>query len=78
MSAYPERAPACRCHQNARDLVRRHPELTYVEGHLVFDYQDDRGEMYRLDHAWAVTPAGDIIDPTAWPYAGQQFRYLPA
>jgi hypothetical protein len=58
VSSYPERLPACHCWGNARLMVQRHPELRYVEGHLVWS----------RPYAWTETPDGQIIDPTGWAY----------
>jgi hypothetical protein len=32
---YRERLPECSCFENAREMVKRHPELRYVEGWLI-------------------------------------------
>jgi hypothetical protein len=78
MSSYPERLPECQCHQNARQMVRLHPELRYVEGWLVFP-RPEPFEPYKLDHAWNVTADGEVVDSTAWCYANAgQFRYEAA
>ena len=56
-------------------MAERHPGLRYAEGYLVFP-RPPGYEPHRLAHAWTETPGGDIIDPTAWAYAGLgPFRY---
>ena len=75
MGSYPERLPECHCRQNARRMVTLHPELRYVEGHLVFPLADPFGE-HRLEHAWNETPDGVIVDATGWAYDdARPFRY---
>jgi hypothetical protein len=77
MSSYPERFPECHCWANARQMVTLHPELRYVEGHLIFP-RPDGSEAYRLEHAWNETPDGVIIDATGWAYDDlRPFRYQP-
>jgi hypothetical protein len=53
---YPERFPVGACQQSARWMVKLHPELTYVEGYLVFIEPD--GTERRMEHAWNETPDG--------------------
>jgi hypothetical protein len=77
MADYPERLPACHCHQNAREMVRRHPELRYVEGYLVFP-RPEPFSNFRLAHAWNEVD-GRIVDSTAWAYESlRPFSYEPA
>jgi hypothetical protein len=76
MGGYSERLPEGCCHQNARCMAERHPELAYVEGYLVFPLAEPFGD-YRLEHAWNETPDGTIVDSTAWPY-DPPFRYEAA
>ena len=76
LNSYPERLPACRCWENARQMARLHPELRYTEGWLVIPWPDG-SEMFRLEHAWCVAADGEIIDPTAHAYDGfRPYRYL--
>jgi hypothetical protein len=73
--SYPERFPECRCRENARQMVMLHPELRYVEGHLVFPLAEPFGER-RMEHAWNVTPDGSVVDSTGWAYENARpFRY---
>src|SRR6266446_4717519 len=73
MNAYPERFPRGNCHQNARWMVQLHPELSYVQGYLVFT---DPGELeHRVTHAWNETPDGLVVDSTAWAFEGQTLAY---
>jgi hypothetical protein len=59
-------------------MVAAHPELSYVEGWLVFA-RPDPFEPYLLDHAWNVTPDDQIVDATGWVYGDPPpSRYLPA
>jgi hypothetical protein len=77
-SSYPECLPACHCWENARRMAALHPELRYVEGHLVIPRADGL-EPYLLEHAWCVAPDGAIIDATAWAYDDfQPLQYQPA
>jgi hypothetical protein len=56
-------------------MVALHPELRYVEGHLVFP-RPDPFEEFRLAHAWNETPDGVIVDATGWAYDNlRPFRY---
>lgn len=48
------------CYMNAYKLMMDNPNLTYVEGHV------DIGPM-SVEHAWCVTKAGIVIDPTLPP-----------
>ncbi len=75
MSSYDERLPRGNCRQNARWMVLMHPELTSVEGYLVFTDHD--GQDYRLQHSWNETPDSKIVDSTAWAFEGDvlPFRY---
>lgn len=76
-AAYPERLPECHCRQNAREMVRRHPELQYVEGYLVFP-RPEPFEDFKLEHAWNVIPGGVVVDATGWAYDNARpFRYEP-
>jgi hypothetical protein len=73
----PERLPACNCWENARGMVRQHPELRYVSGYLVFP-RPEPFEDHRLEHAWCETPDGVVVDPTGWAYDNlRPFRYEP-
>jgi hypothetical protein len=77
MADYHERFAACHCHQNAREMARRHPELRYVEGYLVFPRPEPFAD-FKLPHAWNETAGGVVVDATGWAYAGQSFSYEPA
>lgn len=71
---YSERGPRNDCQRNARLMTYRYPELAYVEGYLVTTAPD--GREYRTEHAWNVSPAGDIVDSTAWAFdGGLPYRY---
>lgn len=50
------------CYRNAGTLALAHPELTYVEGVAT--------SFIPTAHAWCVTPAGQVVDPT-WANPGQ-------
>lgn len=69
MTSYDERLPHNNCRQNARWMTLMHPELTSVEGYLVFTDHD--GQEYRLPHSWNETPGGQIVDSTAWAFEDQ-------
>jgi hypothetical protein len=56
-------------------MVTLHPELRYVEGHLIIP-RPDGSEAYRLPHAWTVTPDGAVVDPTGWAYDSLRPFYL--
>lgn len=47
------------CYMNAYHLVEDHPELEYVEG-----YAQTSRLPIPLEHAWAVTKDGNVVDPT--------------
>lgn len=74
MTIYDERLPRNNCFHNARWMVLMYPELSYVEGNLVFTDHD--GREYRLEHAWNATPDGRLVDSTAWAFEGTlPYRY---
>lgn len=50
------------CFDNAYQLARRNPELTYVEGYAC--------GLIPVHHAWVVTPEGIVIDHT-WKEEGR-------
>lgn len=65
-----------RCQQVVKQLVAAHPELTAVAG---FFGPVDRAEE-RIpgdEHWWAVTPTGEIIDPTVEQFGGDEGVYTP-
>jgi len=53
------------CYWNCRSLVRRHPELTYVEGTAV--------NIIPVSHAWCVDRDGAVIEAT-WREAGLAYH----
>lgn len=53
------RGPAGNCYLNAARLVITVPELRYVEGYGVTPYFP-----LPLEHGWAVTADGRVVDPT--------------
>lgn len=73
MTNYDERLPRNNCFQNAQWMVLMHPELSYVEGYLVFT--DHGGREYRLLHAWNATPDGQLVDSTEWAFEDQALPY---
>jgi hypothetical protein len=73
MTDYPERFPRGNCQQNARWMTLMYPELTSVEGYLVFTEPD--GTERRLEHAWNETADGRVVDSTAWAFDGQTLPY---
>jgi hypothetical protein len=46
------------CFQNAIDIADD-DELVYAEGYMLRP-----GVPFLIHHAWCVTPAGDVVDPT--------------
>jgi hypothetical protein len=77
VSRYTERLPAGNCRQNARWMTLMYPELTSVEGYLVFTGPD--GTERRMEHAWNQAPGGAIVDSTAWAFESETlpFHYEP-
>ena len=47
------------CYKNTFDLCLHDPMFSYVEGYAVA-----RDVPLPLMHAWAVTPGGNVVDPT--------------
>jgi hypothetical protein len=56
-----ERLSRDNCRQNAWWMVAMYPELTYVEGYLVFTDPDGTGR--RIEHAWNQAPGGRSWTP---------------
>jgi hypothetical protein len=73
MTGYPEQGMPGFCQENARWMVEMHPELSVVEGYLVFTDRD--GEEYRTEHTWNDIPDGAVVDSTAWAFEGETLPY---
>lgn len=72
--AYSERLSGGNCRENAWWMVAMYPELSYVEGYVVFTESDETER--RMEHAWNEAPDGRIVDSTAWAFAGTApYRY---
>jgi hypothetical protein len=72
--AYSDRLPGNSCRDNAWWMAAMYPELSYVEGYVVFTEPDETER--RMEHAWNQTPNGRIVDSTAWAFAGTApYRY---
>jgi hypothetical protein len=55
--------PRC-CFANAKRLVRRSKDLIYAEGFALYLPRAEFGSLAMFHHAWAVTPEGEVLDPT--------------
>lgn len=78
MTEYPERLPRNNCAWNSHVMVLLHPELSFVEGYLVFTSPD--GSEFRMEHCWNAAPDGRVVDSTIWAVdeAGTlPYRYEP-
>lgn len=65
-----------RCQQFVKQLVAAHPELTAVAGFFgPADMVDER--IPGDEHWWAVTPTGEIVDPTVEQFGGDEGVYTP-
>ena len=65
--------PAGQCYANAFAMAAARPELVYVEGYGVCDYD---GDLIHFHHAWCATADGTVVDPT-WPEPGDVYVGLP-
>lgn len=69
MTDYPQ-MPKGTCYQSSRIMAAMYPELSYVEGWMVFTDEDGAdiitpsGVPMAIEHAWNVTPDGEIVDST--------------
>lgn len=61
-----------RCRQAAEAMARSFPELEVVRGHVLCP-----APWGRRGHWWAVSPEGDILDPTAGQFTLGIARYEP-
>jgi hypothetical protein len=68
VSIYPVMPPGT-CRESSWILAACYPELEYAEGHrtLILNFPDDRVIRDRIEHAWNVTPDGEIVDATMHP-----------
>lgn len=74
MTDYDEQFPQGFCQVAARCMTEMHPELSYVEGYLVFTSQ--YGQERRTEHCWNETPDGTVVDSVAWNFEDEQpYRY---
>jgi hypothetical protein len=64
-SAYPVMPPGT-CRESSWVLAACFPELEYAEGHRTLILHVADGQVIRdeIEHAWNVTPAGEIVDST--------------
>jgi hypothetical protein len=65
------------CYMNAFHLVLGNSDMTYCEGYAI---QRNLGVPFIFGHAWALTPDGQVVDPT-WEdatgpeYFGVRFQF---
>jgi hypothetical protein len=58
------------CYFNCLELIKKHPDLTYVEGYALGDIS------FPVSHAWLMNPQGKALDPT-WESGGLCYIGIP-